>query len=70
MRATGAPSAPLATAAAASTLQAVCNAGAASISILPRYKKEVKEIYDSLGRCVVAVSEGIQGDDDEYFLKS
>ena len=38
--------------------------------IVENFKKEVKEIYDSLGRCVVAVSEGIQGKDGEYFLQT
>ena len=38
--------------------------------IVEDFKKEVKEVYDSLGRCVVAVSEGIQGDDGEYFLQT
>lgn len=38
--------------------------------IVEDFKKEVKEIYDSLGRCVVAVSEGIQGKDGEYFLQT
>ena len=38
--------------------------------IIEEFKKEVKEVYDSLGRCVVAVSEGIQGKDGEYFLQT
>ena len=38
--------------------------------IIEDFKKEVKEVYDSLGRCVVAVSEGIQGKDGEYFLQT
>ena len=38
--------------------------------IIEDFKNEVKEIYDSLGRCVVAVSEGIQGKDGEYFLQT
>ena len=38
--------------------------------IIEEFKKEVKEVYDALGRCVVAVSEGIQGKDGEYFLQT
>ena len=34
------------------------------------FLKEVKEVYDSLGRCVVAVSEGIHNEDGEYFLQT
>ena len=38
--------------------------------IIEEFKKDVKDVYDSLGRCVVAVSEGIQGQDGEYFLQT
>jgi 6-phosphofructokinase len=34
------------------------------------FLKEVKEVYDSLGRCVVAVSEGIHNEKGEYFLQT
>ena len=34
------------------------------------FLKEVKEVYDSLGRCIVAVSEGIHNEDGEYFLQT
>ena len=34
------------------------------------FLKEVKEVYDSLGRCVVAVSEGIHNEEGEYFLQT
>ena len=30
----------------------------------------LKEVYDSLGRCIVAVSEGIHNKDGEYFLQT
>ena len=36
---------------------------------LDEFLKDVKEVYDSLGRCVVAVSEGIHNKDGEYFLQ-
>ena len=32
--------------------------------------KEVKEVYESLGRCVVAVSEGVHNKEGEYFLQT
>ena len=32
--------------------------------------KEVKEVYESLGRCVVAISEGVHNKDGEYFLQT
>jgi len=32
--------------------------------------KDVKEVYESLGRCVVAVSEGVQNKEGEYFLQT
>ena len=32
--------------------------------------KEVKEVYDALGRCVVAVSEGVHNEKGEYFLQT
>ena len=34
------------------------------------FKKEVKEVYDSLGRCLVAVSEGVHNENGEYFLQT
>ena len=34
------------------------------------FLKEVKEVYDALGRCVIAVSEGIHNADGEYFLQT
>ena len=34
------------------------------------FLKEVKEVYDSLGRCVIAVSEGIHNEEGEYFLQT
>tara|TARA_B100001121_G_scaffold33083_1_gene27765 strand:+ start:1126 stop:2328 length:1203 start_codon:yes stop_codon:yes gene_type:complete len=37
---------------------------------IDRFLKEVKEVYDSLGRCVVAVSEGIHNEEGEYFLQT
>ena len=37
---------------------------------LDEFLKDVKEVYDSLGRCVVAVSEGIHNKDGEYFLQT
>ncbi len=32
--------------------------------------KDVKEVYESLGRCVVAVSEGVHNKEGEYFLQT
>ena len=37
---------------------------------IDEFLKEVKEVYDSLGRCVVAVSEGIHNEKGEYFLQT
>ncbi len=34
------------------------------------FVEEVKEVYDSLGRCIVAVSEGIQNNNGEYFIQT
>jgi len=34
------------------------------------FLKEVKEVYDALGRCVIAVSEGIHNAKGEYFLQT
>ena len=34
------------------------------------FLKEVKEVYDALGRCVIAVSEGIHNAKEEYFLQT
>tara|TARA_Y100000992_G_scaffold179381_1_gene121107 strand:- start:915 stop:2117 length:1203 start_codon:yes stop_codon:yes gene_type:complete len=34
------------------------------------FVNDVKNVYESLGRCVVAVSEGIQNSDHEYFLQT
>ena len=34
------------------------------------FVKDIRSIYESLGRCVVAVSEGIQSSDGEYFLQT
>ena len=34
------------------------------------FLQEVQEVYKNLGRCVVAVSEGIQNEDGEYFLQT
>ena len=34
------------------------------------FLKEVKEVYDALGRCVIAVSEGIHNAEEEYFLQT
>ena len=34
------------------------------------FLKEVKEVYDALGRCVVAVSEGVHNEKGEYFLQT
>ena len=37
---------------------------------LESFVKEVKEVYESLGRCLVAVSEGVHDDRGEYFLQT
>jgi 6-phosphofructokinase 1 len=37
---------------------------------IDNFLKEVKEVYESLGRCVVAVSEGIHNEEGEYFLQT
>ena len=37
---------------------------------IDEFLTEVKEVYDSLGRCVVAVSEGIHNEEGEYFLQT
>ena len=37
---------------------------------IENFLKEVKEVYDSLGRCVVAISEGIHNEEGEYFLQT
>jgi len=37
---------------------------------IENFLKEVKEVYDSLGRCIVAVSEGIHNEEGEYFLQT
>ena len=37
---------------------------------IENFLKEVKEVYESLGRCVVAVSEGIHNEKGEYFLQT
>ena len=34
------------------------------------FLKDVKEVYDALGRCVIAVSEGIHNAKGEYFLQT
>jgi len=34
------------------------------------FLKEVKEVYEALGRCVIAVSEGIHNAEGEYFLQT
>ena len=34
------------------------------------FLKEVKEVYNALGRCVIAVSEGIHNAEGEYFLQT
>jgi len=34
------------------------------------FLKEVREVYDALGRCVVAVSEGVHNEKGEYFLQT
>jgi 6-phosphofructokinase 1 len=37
---------------------------------IDEFLKDVKEVYDSLGRCVIAVSEGIHNKDGDYFLQT
>ena len=37
---------------------------------IDEFLKDVKEVYDSLGRCVVAVSEGIHNKEGDYFLQT
>ena len=37
---------------------------------IDEFLKEVKEVYESLGRCVVAVSEGIHNKEGDYFLQT
>jgi len=37
---------------------------------IENFLKEVKEVYDALGRCVVAVSEGVHNEKGEYFLQT
>lgn len=37
---------------------------------IDRFLKEVKEVYDSLGRCVIAISEGVHNEEGEYFLQT
>ena len=37
---------------------------------IDEFLKDVKEVYDSLGRCVVAVSEGIHNNEGDYFLQT
>src|SRR5210317_374392 len=37
---------------------------------IDNFLKEVKEVYDALGRCVVAVSEGVHNEKGEYFLQT
>ena len=37
---------------------------------IDKFLKDVKEVYESLGRCVVAVSEGIHNKDGDYFLQT
>ena len=34
------------------------------------FVKDIRSVYESLGRCVVAVSEGIQSSEGEYFLQT
>ena len=34
------------------------------------FVKDVKEVYDSLGRCIVAVSEGLRDENGEFFIQS
>jgi len=37
---------------------------------IDNFLKEVREVYDALGRCVVAVSEGVHNEKGEYFLQT
>ena len=37
---------------------------------IEEFLKDVKEVYESLGRCVVAVSEGIHNKEGDYFLQT
>jgi len=37
---------------------------------IENFLKEVKEVYHALGRCVVAVSEGVHNEKGEYFLQT
>jgi 6-phosphofructokinase len=37
---------------------------------IENFLKEVKEVYDALGRCVVAISEGVHNEKGEYFLQT
>jgi 6-phosphofructokinase 1 len=37
---------------------------------IDEFLKDVKEVYESLGRCVVAVSEGIHNNEGDYFLQT
>ena len=37
---------------------------------IDEFLKNVKEVYESLGRCVVAVSEGIHNKEGDYFLQT
>ena len=37
---------------------------------IDEFLKDVKEVYESLGRCVVAVSEGIHNKEGDYFLQT
>ena len=34
------------------------------------FLNEVKDVYDALGRCVIAISEGVHNKDGEYFLQT
>ena len=37
---------------------------------IDNFLKEVREVYNALGRCVVAVSEGVHNEKGEYFLQT
>ena len=37
---------------------------------IDEFLKDVKEVYESLGRCVIAVSEGIHNKEGDYFLQT
>ncbi len=37
---------------------------------IDEFLKDVKDVYESLGRCVVAVSEGIHNNEGDYFLQT